>query len=305
MIWWLPFLMNLNAAACLPVSSDQILAADLARSVPEFAIVPRDAVIAFAPTPGSRRIFHSSELHRLALKFGVSLDSDREACFDWPLHPISREDVIASMRRSLALSDLHIDNAHIEIIEIGTHAAPQGRIVFPLSGLLPAADRNNGPALWRGYVIYSGKRRFDIWARLKLSAPTTRIVALNSIPVAHTIAATDVRLETVEDFPIWHEAARHLDEVVGRIARRGIESGRTVMRADLAQPIEIKAGDVVEVEVDSGKARLRMQGRAENSGHTGDVISIRNQRSGKLFRARVEGKGQVLVMPGVTGGVVN
>ena len=305
MIWWISVLMNYNAAVCTPIRSDQILAADLSRSIPEFAAAPRDAVIGYAPVPGSRRTFHASELKRLAMKFDVRLaSSDRQACFEWQLRSISREDVTSAMRESLALADPAIDGAHIEILEIGTRVAPLGKIVFPLTGLIPAADRK-GPALWRGYIVYAEKRRFDFWARVKLSAPTTRVVAVASIATGHTIESSDVRLETVEDFPISHDTVRHLDEVVGRVARRGIPSGRTVLRADLARPLEIEAGEIVEVDVASGKTHLTMQGRAENSGHTGDVISIRNQRSGKLFRARVEAKGRVLVMPGVTGGMVN
>lgn len=292
--------MNPVAATCTPIHSSRILAADLSRAVAEFSAAPPDAVIGYSPVPGSRRVFHAIDLQRLAAKFGVRLDSAREACFEWPLVPISPDEVVLSMRESLQMPE-----ARVGIVELGTRVVPQGRIVFPLQGLTPAADRNSGPALWRGYVAYGDTRRFNLWARVKLSAMTSRVVAVASIPTGHAIEASDVRLETVDDFPIWREVARHLDEVVGRVARRSIPAGRAVLRTDLSQPFAIEAGEVVEVDVESGPAHLRMQGRAENSGRDGDMISVRNPRSGKSFRARVEGKGKVLVMPGVTGGMVN
>jgi flagella basal body P-ring formation protein FlgA len=300
MIWWIVFAMNLRAATCTPLHTDHILASDVARVVPEFAAVPPDTIIGYAPVAGSRRLLHAAELRRLATKFNVTLNADPEACFEWTVGPVSRDDIVRAMRESIELPD-----ARIDIIETGTRAAPAGKIVFPLHGLIPAADRNSGPALWRGYVAYAERRRFDLWVRVKLSAPTSRVVAVTSISAGHVIEANEVRLETVEDYPIWHEVARHLDEVVGRVARRGIPAGRAVLRTELTQPLEIEAGETVEVNVESGQAHLTMQGRAENSGRRGEMISVRNPRSGKLFRARVEAKGKVLVMPGVTGGTVN
>lgn len=300
MIWWIPLVMNLSAATCTPIKADRIVAADVALSVPEFAAVPRDAVIAYAPVPGARRVLHAGELRRFASKYNVRLDSDREACFEWSIGPVSRDEVVRSMRESLQLPD-----AKIDIIEMSTQVAPEGKMVFPLPGLVPAADRNNGPALWRGFVAYSERRRFDLWVRVKLSASTSRVVAVTAIPAGQVIAASDVRLESTDDFPVWHEVARSLDEVVGLAPRRSIAAGRSILRTELIQPLEIEAGDIVEVHVESGRAHLTLQARAENSGHRGQIISLRNPKSGKIFRARVQAKGEVLVMPGVTGGTVN
>lgn len=300
MIWWIPFVMNFTAATCVPMHADRILAADVARAVPEFGAVPGDSFVGYAPAPGSRRVLHAVELRRLASKFDVKFDAELEACFEWTLRPVSREDVIRSMRESLDLPD-----THVEILEMGTRAAPEGKLIFPIEGLIPGADRNSGSALWRGYVVYAAKRRFDLWARVKLSAPTKRVVAVTAIAAGHAIDASEVRLETVEDFPVWHEVARHPDEVVGRVAQHGIPAGHAVLRTGLSQPFEIEAGELVAVTVESGQAHLTLQGRAENSGRRGDMISVRNPSSAKVFRARVDGKGKVLVMPGVTGGTVN
>lgn len=282
--------MNINAAACVPIHAGSILAADVARAVPEFAAVPGDAVVGYAPMPGSRRVLRAVELRRIALKYNISMAAEREACFEWPLLPVSREDVVRAMRESLS-----IEGARIEVLDIGIKAVPEGKVTFPLTGLVPAADPNNGPALWRGYVAYGEKRRFDFWARVRLSAPTARVVALTNIAVGHVVEAGDVGLETVDDFPIWYAVARRLDEVVGRIARRGIAAGRAVLRSEVAQPLEVQAGDDVEVNVESGRAHLKMQGRAENSGRRGEMISVRNPRTGKTFRGQVEGKGRVVV----------
>jgi hypothetical protein len=58
---------------------------------------------------------------------------------------------------------------------------------------------------------------------------------------------------------------------------------------------EVGRGDRVAVEVHSGAARLAFEAKAESSGHAGDSVLVRNPENGRLFQAKVEGKGKVLV----------
>src|ERR1700694_3845816 len=108
MIWWIPLVMNFSTATCVAMHGDRILAADLARAIPEFAAAPGNAFIGYAPAPGSRRVLHAVELRRLAAKFDVKFDADLEACFEWTLKPVAREDVVRSMRESLGLPNAHV-----------------------------------------------------------------------------------------------------------------------------------------------------------------------------------------------------
>ena len=245
-------------------------------------------------------MIHINEIRRFASRFDVHLTSDREACFEWRVGPVSPLEAIRAMYESL-----RIPKARIEIVEMKKQRAPLGKVVFPASGLIPAADRGSGMALWRGFVLYGEGRRFDLLARVKISAPTERVVAATAIPVGATIDAGQVLVETVADFPLWNGVARRLDEVVGRVSRRSIAAGETLLRTELAEPVMVKAGDEVHVDVKSGRAHLNLEARAENSGRQGDMISVRNPKTGKLFRARVEAQGKVIVMPGLTGGMVN
>jgi len=58
---------------------------------------------------------------------------------------------------------------------------------------------------------------------------------------------------------------------------------------------DVHRGDKVSVEVTSGAALVRLQADAESAGRVGDSVLIRNPENGKLFQARVEGKGKVVV----------
>ena len=58
---------------------------------------------------------------------------------------------------------------------------------------------------------------------------------------------------------------------------------------------DVHRGERVSVEVTSGAALLRLRADAESAGRIGDAVLVRNPESGKLFQARVEGKGKVVV----------
>jgi hypothetical protein len=68
----------------------------------------------------------------------------------------------------------------------------------------------------------------------------------------------------------------------------------TTRKPALAEP-DVLRGEHVAVVVTSGAALLRFQADAESSGRRGDNILVRNPDNGKLFQARVEGKGKVMI----------
>jgi flagella basal body P-ring formation protein FlgA len=149
---------------------------------------------------------------------------------------------------------------------------------------------------WRGYVAYDSPRRFSVWARVRVSATMPRVIAVEPLPAGKPAGKAQVRLETYDDFPLRNDTARSLEEVIGRIPRRAVRAGLPVLRSDLAEAFQVERGDTVEVTAVSGTAQLALEALADASGRKGDVISLRNPRSGKLFRARIEGKGRAIVM---------
>ena len=293
---WL-FLMTMLAHRCDFVSGDQISGADLARALPLFAAMPRDAVIGYSPAPGARRILQLGELKRIGAQYGLSVPADSRACFEWKLRPLSEEAVRGAIRESLKAPD-----ARVEILEMSKAPAPEGKLVFPQSGLSAATNTDpSTPVTWKGYVPYGSSRRFAVWARVKMAARMTRVIAVESLAAGRPIGQDQVRLEAYDDFPLRNDNARNLDEVIGRILRRPAHPGMPVLRSDLAEAFEVERGDTVEVTAVSGAAQLELDALAEASGRQGDVISLRNPSTGKLFRARIEGKRRAIVLVGANG----
>lgn len=301
-VWLLLLSMMMHSGPCEIVSNDRIFGDDLAKAVPVFrGKIPGDAVIGYSPMPGARRFFTSAELSRIGSPYGVEVAPDTHACFEWSLQPLTADAVRSAIRASLQAPD-----ARIEVLAVSRDQAPTGKLTFPLSGLLASTLTGpDTPVTWRGQVQYGGSRQFSVWARVKISATMTRVVATELILPGRTVAPEAVRLETYDDFPLRNDIARNLDEVIGRMPRRALRAGLPVFRADLIEPFQVQRGDTVAVTAISGAAQLNMPALAETPGRQGDTITLRNPQSGKVFRARVEGKDRALVLAWPFGEQIN
>jgi flagella basal body P-ring formation protein FlgA len=292
-VWLLFFSMIAHSGPCEIIANDRILGADLAKALPAFLNkMPGDAVIGYSPAPGTRRVLKSVELQRIGAPYGVAVAPDAEACFEWSLQPLT-DDVI----RAAILHSLQSPDAHVDVLAISGNQAPAGKVSFPLSGLLASTLTGpETPVTWRGEVLYHSSRKFSIWARVKISATTTRVVATQLILPGQTVAPAQVKVETCDDFPLRNDIARNVDEVVGRMPRRAIREGLPVLRSDLIEPFQVQRGDLVDVTAIAGAAQLHVPALAETPGRQGDLITLKNAHSGKIFRARIEGKDKALVM---------
>ena len=294
---WLFLLTMLSHPGCEIVSGGQILGADLSRALPVFAGMPRDTVIGYSPAPGARRILRFPELQRIAAPHGITVPADSEACFQWRMQAITDDAIRAAIRESL-----NAPTARVEILARSKEPAPEGKLSFPQNGLSAAANTDPAtPVTWRGYVLYDSTGRFAVWARVRISATMPRVVATEPLVPGKVIAKDQVRLETSEDFPLRNDTVRTLEEVIGRVPRRAVRMGLPVLRSDLTEAFQVERGETVAVTALAGAAQLQLEAVAEASGKQGDVISLRNPRSGKMFRARIEGKGKAIVMVGPTG----
>jgi flagella basal body P-ring formation protein FlgA len=202
--------------------------------------------------------------------------------------PLDEERLVAAMRHQLP-------EAHIEILEFSRTAAPEGEIQFPLAGLRHGAIGQT----WNGWVTYAGNRRFPIWARVKVTVSTRVVVAAADLKAGAAIEASQLHIETRDNLPGISFLASTAD-VEGRVLRRAVAAGTPIQPQWLEAAKDVTRGDQVKVEVRSGNARLELTGEAEASGAAGQTIPVLNPISKKRFRARIEGKGRVVVEQGVS-----
>lgn len=276
---------------CFVPEGSEIRGKDLAAALPAFHGLPEDLILGNLPLPGSKRIFHSAELAALASRHSIPLDTPGEICFAWPMEPLNPERVLAVMRTSLSRADIHI-----ELIEASSYPVPQGVLEFPLSALgKPASPDGAGPVLWGGSVRYGTGLRYAVWAHVRITAPCNRTTAVENLKPGIPIQSRQLAVHPAHCFPDFDRSALP-DQFVGMVARHPIPAGAEVRASLVAPPNDVNRGDVIEVEVQSGAARLVLKAKAEASGRSGDLISVRNPSSNRIFQARISGKDRAVVL---------
>ena len=286
----------LQPLSCHQIKSDWIYGRDLAAAVPALTGIAPDLKVGLAPVPGQQRIFRVAELKRIASANDLPAQIAEDVCFSWDLAVPDRSQMLSAMQKELANR-----NPSIEIVESSLMLAPQGEYVFPLSGLIVGSDK---ASVWRGYVVYGGEKRFPVWARAIVKVKESHIIATADLHEGDPIRLDQIKTEVYEG-PVRHErycidAAR----IEGLLLRRPVTAGTPLMDEMLEAPREVNRGDIVIAIVQTGAARLEVQGVAEADGRKGQIISVRNPRSGRSFHAVVEEKGTVLVVPGGPFGLV-
>jgi flagella basal body P-ring formation protein FlgA len=289
-------LLALISPACHLIQSEWLYGHDLAAAAPALSNIAPDVRIGLAPVPGAQRVFRVPELKRIAAANHLDANPENDVCFSWKLSVPDRAAMLTAM-----LKELDGRAPSIEIVESSLMPAPDGEIVFPLSGLVFGSDK---ASVWRGYIHYADGKKFPIWARAIVRVKEQHLIAAVEIREGETLGVAKTRLETFEG-PVRREKyLTNTTQIEGMLARRSISSGTALLLEMVESPREVSRGDTVSVIVQTGAARLEVQVLAETDGRKGEIISVRNPRSGRSFRARVEEKGVATVVPGGQFGLV-
>ncbi|WP_336508009.1 flagellar basal body P-ring formation chaperone FlgA [Stutzerimonas stutzeri] len=102
-----------------------------------------------------------------------------------------------------------------------------------------------------------------------------------------TIVGSDLRLERINIAKARRGYYNRLDEVVGMAAKRRIRAGQTITPALLEPAMAVKRGEPVKVVASNEGIEASTSGEALGDGQPGDVIRVRNTRSGKEIDAKV------------------
>jgi flagella basal body P-ring formation protein FlgA len=279
---------TLTFAACLALSpgSSQILARDLAPAWPALGTLAPETPLAPAPMPGTARVFRSLELRQLAAHWHLSQVPGTPLCVARPVKALDPQRLLDAMRRSWP-------TAAISILDFSRQPAPAGPLEFPRSAL----RREAGSALWNGWIAYAENRRFQVWARVRITESVARVVAAADLQPGRPVTPSQVIAVTRQEFPTEEPYAQSLAEVIGLWPRRPIPVGAALRTDQLTEPKVVTTGDTVEVEVRNGGAFLKLEGTAESAGAVGEIVSVRNPSSHQLIRARVLGPGKATVDP--------
>jgi hypothetical protein len=173
-------ILGLVATACQTIEGERITARDLGRVAPEFAALPPDTPLGYAPLPGAHRDLTVAAIQRLAEQNGIKAKVSGPVCFEWAMRRLDRAEVVEAMRGSLG-------ETQFEVSEYSLFLAPPGKVVFPVAGL--------GNSFWRGYVLYAGDRRFNIWAKVQVAAQAADVRNGERVTVVARSGGAEIKLD--------------------------------------------------------------------------------------------------------------
>ncbi len=269
--------------ACLEVRGDRITAADLARAVPAFGQLPAETVISYAPVPGHVRLFRAAEL---AQRIRGATDLPESVCFEWRMRSIEPEEA-----RAVMLSQLPA-GSEVTVLESSAYPAPEGQVVFPLSGISNGAGEQRA---WRGFVEYAPGRKFDVYAKVVVNSPFRRVTPIQPIRAGERITADLLRVETGAGLPLRGNFATEPEQVIGQTSRRLLPAGSPIPLGSLEKSAAVARGDAMQVHVISGQALIRFDGIAQATASDGELVPVRMRDNGRIVHARVDGAGRAVL----------
>jgi flagella basal body P-ring formation protein FlgA len=284
-------------SGCHPIAGDRITGQDLAAVVPELQLLPKDFLVGYSPFPGAVRVFRAAQLQQIATSHHLPAGRIYSpVCFAWHLRIPSKQELTDAVKTTLDSykADVTItDESHVPV--------PEGKLTFPLRGL--TADTIK-PAIWNGYVTYAQGRRFNTWVQVQITVHEQRLISARPIRAGEVIAAADIK--KVEYAGSMSRTPMLTDEkaVIGQCARFPIADGEAFTPSMLFPPLDVAREDMVTVLISCGAAHIQTQGIAAESGYVGSVIHVRNPKTGRVFRARIDERGVVTVVAGGAIGLV-
>ncbi len=171
--------------------------------------------------------------------------------------------------------------------------APTGNVEIFLD--IPSLDKVKGRYISFPVTInIDGKKwkKFYVNCRLVLYADVP--VAVTSIKKGERITKKDYKIEEKKierpSFPYINP-----DEIDGYVALKNIYVGNIIDLTYISRPYQIRRGEIVNVILKRGAITIMLKAQALENGSYGDMIQLKNLKSGKKFTGIIKDFGLVIV----------
>jgi flagellar basal body P-ring formation protein FlgA len=143
----------------------------------------------------------------------------------------------------------------------------------------------------------AGASSRDLLFRFTGSVTETRDAAIVVAPIARgeVIRQADILIERRPKADLAGGALESASEVVGLAARRPLNAGQMLHKADLMKPEIVRQNEPVTLVYEMPGILLTVRGKAVNSGSEGDVVSVINLQSNRTIQGTVVEPGRVKV----------
>lgn len=170
---------------------------------------------------------------------------------------------------------------------------PRGKITYQV--MLPKKTELLGSTSLYVNFLINGKFKRRIWVSAYIRVFTEVVVTKRPLGRYKLIKEGDIHLVNKDLAKLSSTVITSGEEVLGKRAKRAIDSN-VVLRADHVElPPLVKRGDLVVIIVESDGMKLTALGRAKEKGRKGQLVRIENVDSNKGLYARVVDSNSVRV----------
>src|SRR5260370_33930636 len=127
-------------AGCLAVRDGQVRARDLSETVPAFASLPGDTILAPTPGTGVKRIISPATLQQMAIQLGLDASFTTSICIERASRILDTIALKSALDASLAEAGNQSGPVVIEILDFSRYPVPEGTLEFSRSGLQTAGE---------------------------------------------------------------------------------------------------------------------------------------------------------------------
>ena len=278
------------------IERDVILLGDVFGGLPAGAArVP----VAHAPNPGERLVLDAAYLSTLATEYGV----------DWT--PVSRFVQAEVSRRGYEVGRPEVLAAlRARLLEAGMPAG--GSITLNALNVRAMVGTPEAARVRVRDLYYDDRtRRFNALLEIPADAPEARSVRLTGsvhmaveVPVLARpmrremiITEDDLRWDAVRDTDLRPDILLDPADLIGHMARNGIQAGRPVRANQVRLPDFVQRNDLITMVFETPFMTVTARGRALENGALGQTVRVANLASDKELLAVVTGRNTVAVRP--------
>lgn len=135
-----------------------------------------------------------------------------------------------------------------------------------------------------------------VTTRSQISVLMPVVVAKSAFGQDHVLQASDLAVTQILLTPQQDDVLIDPAQAIGRRPLRSLRAGQPVRNRQLEATMLVRKGDKVRLTLADGEMTISMAGTALQDGQKGEIISVRNEKSGKVISASVSAPGQLLIL---------
>jgi len=134
-----------------------------------------------------------------------------------------------------------------------------------------------------------------VTTRSQISVLMPVVVTRNALSQDHVLQASDLAVTQILLTAQQDDVLIDPAQAIGRRPLRSLRAGQPVRNRLLEAAMLVRKGDKVHLTLADGDMSISMAGIALQDGQKGEIIGVKNEKSGKVISAAVSAPGQLLI----------